>query len=312
MLYMLMVFISGFLFSRRLSIIAGFFGGIQYFLLYLVGKEYVDQIEAPGEIMQQSLVNPALYIFKTIFIMASGFTVGIYAGNVRTLIGRILDEQEEKINIDKIFGQYVSKEIKNKNLKEKLDVIGERKNVVVLFSDIRSFSNYSEMNDPEQVVKRLNEYFDRMVACIAKNEGIVNKFIGDSIMAVFGGLLEVQNPCDAALLAAIDMQKELHKLNKKWQKEGLPPFEHGVGLHYGEVLEGTIGSENRKEFTVIGNAVNTADRLERATKTMNHNVIVSLSVYKNLSNRAKKGAHDFGKISVKGINKPIHVYGFKP
>jgi len=181
--------------------------------------------------------------------------------------------------------------------------------VTVLFSDIRSFTTFSEGKDPQQVVTQLNEYFDKMVGCIMENGGTVDKFIGDAIMAVFGGLLDLENPCESAVRAAEQMRFELALLNQKWVNEGLPTLENGIGLHYGEVLEGTIGSKDRKQFTVMGDTVNTAARLEGTTKRRDSKVIISASVFDRLTAELKKLFKSLGSTKVKGKTKAIAIYG---
>ena len=188
-------------------------------------------------------------------------------------------------------------------------MLAERKSVVVLFSDLRSFSTFSENMEPELVVLQLNEYFEKMVQCIVENGGTIDKFIGDAIMAVFGGLLSLENPCQSAVKAADDMQRALALQNEEWQKRQITALQMGIGLHFGEVLEGTIGSKTRKEFTVIGDTVNTAARLESESKNHDSSLIVSESVYSQLDHAHKDAFVHLGEIQVKGKSQAIRVYG---
>ena len=132
--------------------------------------------------------------------------------------------------------------MREKLLRLTQDSVGERKTVVVLFSDIRSFTAWSEGVEPEQLVLQLNEYFDEMVAAITSRGGTVDKFIGDAVMAVFGGLLPLDDPAEAALDAALAMRGRLAALNVTRQQRGWATLDNGIGLHRGDVLQGTIGS----------------------------------------------------------------------
>ncbi len=309
LLFFFTVFLSGFLFNGRLSIITGIMAGAQYFFFYLLAKPHLETIRAADELVTQDLVSPEIYFFRALMIVAAGPVVAVLSENSKSLMQKMLNEQQEKQTIDNLFGQFVSTEVKDKIISEKKDIIGERKHVIVLFSDIRSFSTYSEGKDPEQIVQQLNEYFDKMVNCIMKHGGTVDKFIGDAIMAVFGGLLGLEKPCDSAFKAALDMRKELAELNKRWQAQGLPVFQNGVGLHYGEVLEGTIGSKDRKQFTVIGDTVNTAARLESATKQLKKNIVLSETVFEQLSDELSNDCESLGNIQVKGKSEQIMIFG---
>jgi adenylate cyclase len=131
----------------------------------------------------------------------------------------------------------------------------------VLFSDIRGFTALSETMPAADMATWLTEYFTEMVDCVFRNEGTLDKFIGDAVMAQWGAPLGTPEDPDKAMKAAIEMMEELGKLNAKWIGEGRPPLQIGVGINHGEAFAGNIGSEKRLEYTVIGDTVNTASRL---------------------------------------------------
>lgn len=162
---------------------------------------------------------------------------------------------------------------------------GVRRNITVLFSDLRGFTKMSETREPEELVDHLNEYFNVMVPAIQHQRGMVDKFIGDAIMAVWGSVpeMEAEDNCEQATLAAVEMQRTLAELNSKWKEKGFPELAQGIGLHYGEALTGNIGSENHLELTAMGDTVNLASRLESLTKQYGASVIVSSAVTKHLS-----------------------------
>ena len=136
----------------------------------------------------------------------------------------------------------------------------------MLFSDLRDFTTLTETMAPDELVSHLNAYFNRMVDAIAAQGGVVDKFIGDAVMATFGGVVPHSQPCDAAVAAAQQMHQALQELNLAWAVDGQPPLRMGIGIDYGDVLQGSLGSRARKQFTVIGDTVNTAARVEAETK----------------------------------------------
>jgi adenylate cyclase len=138
---------------------------------------------------------------------------------------------------------------------------GDKRSIAVLFSDIRGFTALSENMNPDEMATLLSEYFTEMVDCVFRHGGTLDKFMGDAVMAQWGAPIASPDDADHAMTAALDMMRELDELNKKWRTAGRPTLQIGIGLNYGEAFAGNIGSEKRLEFTVIGDAVNTASRL---------------------------------------------------
>jgi class 3 adenylate cyclase len=174
------------------------------------------------------------------------------------------------------FGAYVSAEIADAAISsEQLSLGGERHEVAVLFSDLRGFTKYAEHLPPEKLVTELNSYIDAMLPEIHKEGGVVDKYIGDSIMVVFGIPRPGTDDAARAIRAARGMQRALRKHNRDRHGLALPPLVQGIGVHFGPVVAGHIGTRERLQFTVIGDVVNLASRLESATK--DHNVAVLIS-----------------------------------
>ena len=164
-------------------------------------------------------------------------------------------------NFERFFTPQLAARIADSDVAVKLG--GEKRPVAVLFSDIRSFTALSESMKPEETAKLLTEYFTEMVECVFRHNGTLDKFIGDAIMAQWGAPLSDPDDVDRAMRAALDMMSALDTLNAKWEAEERPVLQIGVGLNYGEAFAGYIGSEQRLEYTVIGDCVNTASRLCR-------------------------------------------------
>jgi len=228
---------------------------------------------------------------------------------VRARVRNHLELKRSRDFLRRVFGQFVSSEVRDKIITEKNQLLGERKEIAVLFADIRQFTTHSERAAPDEIVLRLNAYFDRMVRCITREAGTVDKFIGDAVMATFGGLIEIESPCDAALRAAVAMRTELQELNRVWAAEGTDSFENGIGLHFGEVLQGTIGSSDRKEFTIIGDTVNITARLESLTKGYDEKVLCSAAFAGRLSADLASQLVDLGSVPVRGRDAEVGIFG---
>lgn len=194
-------------------------------------------------------------------------------------------EEREKLKVS--FSRYVSKAIMDQILSKEtsFNLKGERRKITVLFSDIRHFTKIAEQIPPEEVVLLLNEYFDTMLGVIFRNKGTLDKFIGDGIMVEFGAPLNDSQQELHAVKAALEMQSELKKLCKKWEKEGKPLFTMGIGIHTGYAIVGNIGSEKRMEYTAIGDTVNVAARLEQATKQFKEPILISQETHAGLADQ---------------------------
>lgn len=228
---------------------------------------------------------------------------------VRARVRNHLELKRSRDFMRHAFGQFVSAEVRDKIISAKNRLVGERKQVAVLFSDIRNFTAYSEQHEPERIVTQLNEYFECMVQCIAAEGGTVDKFFGDAVMAVFGGLIDLDNPCDHALRAAMAMRAALPGLNAGWAAAGHPAFDNGVGLHYGPVLQGTIGSSARKEFTIIGDTVNLTARLESLTKEYEESILCSADFGEMLSPELREHLVDLGRVPIRGRKTELGLRG---
>jgi adenylate cyclase len=175
---------------------------------------------------------------------------------------RMAEQMKNEEMVRANLARYLSPQIVEQIIKNDVQVNlgGDRKEVTVLFSDIRNFTSISESMKPEQLVEFLNEYFTEMARLIFENQGSLDKYIGDAIVAVFGSLIPLNNSAEAAITAAIEMMKEMVRLNEKWKERYGFNMEMGIGINTGEVFLGNIGSPERMEFTVIGDTVNTASR----------------------------------------------------
>lgn len=213
---------------------------------------------------------------------------------------------EERERMKDAFGRFVNKEIAEKALRGEIKLGGEKKICAVFFSDLRGFTAMSEKMKPEEVVEYLNRYFTLMVDCVEKTHGIVDKFIGDAVMATWGSVTSYGNDAENAINGALLMRKALIEFNKYNKEHNLPIAKFGCGINYGEVVSGQIGSEKRLEFTVIGDTVNLASRIEGLNKPFATDILISQDTYEKV-----KDIFDVVKmpaIKVKGKAEPQTIY----
>jgi adenylate cyclase len=190
----------------------------------------------------------------------------------------------ERERVKKVFGRYVTTQVAERVLRAQgeQDLGGETKRVTILFADIRNFTTMSEKMAPEQVVEFLNEYFSEMVDAVIEHDGVLDKFIGDGIMAVFGAMDDAKDAEKRAVLAGLRMKAKLAKLNGQREVEGKPPIHIGIGIHTDDVVVGNIGTKDRAEYTVIGDGVNTCSRVESANKELGTTLLITQSTQEQL------------------------------
>jgi adenylate cyclase len=208
----------------------------------------------------------------------------------------------------KSFQKYVPKGLVQKLIETGLDVQigGERKELVVLFTDIRNFTTIAERVDPNQLLMQICEYFEELSGIIIEEGGTIDKYIGDSIMAFWGAPIIEDDPCYKAARAAIKCQKKLDQLNQKWLAEGKVELITRVGIHAGEALVGNVGSSWRFNYTALGDSVNIASRLEKINKDYETRIIVSHAVYKKIKDRMQLRLIDY--VFVRGRIEGDHIY----
>jgi len=235
-------------------------------------------------------------------ILASA--VALFAGTAY----RYFVEDAEKRKVSRLFGRYVSRDVYKQLMAhpELAELGGGRREMSVLFSDLRGFTNITEKGNPEDLVQQLNEYFSRMVDIVFRNGGTVDKFVGDMVMALFGAPVDDVNHADAAVLTAVEMVRELRELNQRWVTEGRVQLDIGIGVNSGDMIAGNIGSAAIMSYTVIGDNVNLGARLESLNKEYRTRIIISEAA------RARLGKHHemrgLGGVVVKGKTRPVEIF----
>jgi adenylate cyclase len=197
------------------------------------------------------------------------------------LVFQYIKSTKEKFFIKKAFGRYIAPSLVEELVKDpkKLEYGGSLKNISVLFSDIVSFTSYTETHTPKETVEMLREYLTAMVEIIKDNKGTLDKFVGDEIVALFGAPVELENHAYWAAKAALEMRYKMKDLQEKWEKNNRDPFEIGIGINSGEVTVGNLGSEQIFDYTAIGDNMNAGARIEALTRNYKteNNILISES-----------------------------------
>jgi class 3 adenylate cyclase/HAMP domain-containing protein len=226
---------------------------------------------------------------------------------IKTHAFKAVVAQKREQRIRNIFQKYVPNEVIDEYFSRPDSMlVGDYRVLAVLFSDIRGFTALSEKMIPEIVVESLNRYFSVMVDAIMNRSGIVDKYIGDAIMAFFGAPVRHENDPLLAVKAGLDMLGALDKFNQQQVEQKLPRFQIGIGINYGVVTVGNIGSEQKMDYTIIGDMVNLASRLEQLTKTYGTPFIISEGVYRRV--REEVPCRLIDTVAVKGKQQGIKVY----
>lgn len=226
-------------------------------------------------------------------------------GLLASAFNEMADGLRERDRIRSIFGRYVSKDVAETLLKDSQGLAGENRDIAVLFADIRDFSKLSLQMTPEQIVSMLNDYFSRMTAVIQTFGGSVDKFIGDGVLALFGAPAKLDNPAEKALRAAVRMRDSVTVFNAERKMKDLPQIQIGICVAYGPAVVGTVGSEDRAEYTAIGPTVNLASRLEGLNKRLGTTIIVSRETRDKLGPAFTFKEH--GEHQVRGWATPVAV-----
>jgi len=252
-------------------------------------------------------------------VSSQPFTLALAVCGIAGMTGRFVVQLQESRKLQRFLVRYTSPEFVNEMMADRAGLYttlgGVERKVTVFFSDVRGFTSMSENMTPAQVVGQLNEYLSRMVACVFQNRGMVDKFIGDAVMGLWGSTRFIPTPegykHDAlnAVSAAVSMRTALDELNAGWRTRGVGELKFGMGIHQGEVIVGNIGSEapyEKMDLTVIGDAVNLASRLESITKQYGVDLIVSEAVYQHVKDEFLCRSADL--VAVKGKVKPVEIF----
>jgi class 3 adenylate cyclase len=284
-----------------------------FFAMYFFAMQIASMFS-----FRKNIIVPVNKLIERMKLVAKGDfkckTSVLYVDEIGQLKGHfnsMLDGLAEREKIKDTFGRFMSVEIAEKLLKEKkVNLMGEEIEATILFSDIRDFTPLSEKLSAAELVDFLNLYFSHVVKPIHAHGGVVNKFIGDAVMAVFAPIFGNAGHEEAAVRAALEMKRALAEFNAL---EKYPAVKAGIGIHRGRLVAGNIGTEERMEYTFIGDNVNIASRIETETKNLQTDILMSEDVVNNIKKENFKG-FDFvklGPVVMKGKSVPLSLYGIK-
>jgi adenylate cyclase len=249
--------------------------------------------------------EPDLYYHaaRSLIVLICGMLAGAVGMQLRRQFEASIQAATARDRITNLFGQHVSPQVVERLMAEGAGTDSEIRSVAVMFVDFRSFTAGARSRSPQQVVDRLDGAFAVLVEILDRHGGIVNKFLGDGFLALFGAPLEAPDAAHRAVAAAREMLVANERINSatSW------PLRMGIGVHFGDVVAGNIGSPRRKEYTVIGDAVNFAARLEALNKELNSQFLISSAVREALGEAAQDAVHR-GEVPIRGYEKPVPVW----
>ena len=255
-------------------------------------------------------ISLALVRSSQIVMPLASVVIALWAALVVRGVVDALESVVERTRLKRSFAGQVSPAVMKEMLGGSLSpgLGGQLADICVLFSDVRGFTTLTEHMPPQVVTTVLQRYFDRMVHAVHRYDGTVDKFIGDGMMVLFGAPRKSQDPCGDAVQCALAMMAELDALNVEFEREGLPTLTIGIGINYGTVTVGNIGSSERHNYSAIGDAVNVAARVEGLTKDLGRKIIITESVVDRIGERFH--FEPLGTHKVKG-HSPVDVWGIR-
>jgi adenylate cyclase len=299
LLYPLFVGMTVLYLDRWVSLFAGAVAALQFGWVawyYLHGH--------PIEPGTELLAEPSAYVIKSALVFASGLVAGFLAAELKKQLVHAVHHAEERDHAVSVFGQHVSPEIAERLLRQKIEITGEEREACVMFLDIRDFSKLASGKSPAEVMTYLNLLFGEFIDIVNAHRGIVNKFLGDGFMAVFGAPVEDMDKCSHGVDAAREIISCLQEMNARGD---IPPTRVGIGLHVGRLVTGNVGTSTRKEYTLIGETVNVASRIEEATKQFDASLLVSGNVLERASGMGAD-IQDLGLVELKGQRQAVRLY----
>jgi adenylate cyclase len=248
----------------------------------------------------------AFWLFAGLYLWLdlTAVQLALVSGYGTTVVVNYIREQREKRRLSRFFSPDVIKEILKTQSESSL--LGSRRRVTILFSDIRGFTSLSEKLSPEEVVEMLRDYLTTMTEVVFKYGGTVDKYIGDAIMALYGAPFDQPNHAEQAVRTALEFQDQVKILSERWEAKCGVRLRNGVGINTGDAVVGTIGSQQRLEYTAIGDTVNLASRLESLTKDFLSPIVISQTTYEEVKHLFY--SRYLGEVKVKGKEIPVKIY----
>lgn len=300
--YFLFILLSTLRLDVRLSLFTGLVAAVEYLMLALYA---ISRVPEPSGVAPMFL-SANFYAGQAAILFSGGALAGLVAWQIRQRTQRAFETARERDQILKVFGQMASPAIVEQLLHEHAGkMTSQRRQVSILFLDIRGFTAFSEMQQPEAVVEYLNTLFEPLVEIVSRHHGIIHQFLGDGFLAVFGAPISHGNDSLHATRAALEI---VRYVQAKSRAGHIPPTRIGIGLHAGEALTGMIGSAIHKEYKVTGDVVNVAARLEQLNKRFGSQLLVSDVVWEGTAQDLREEGIDLGWVALEGRAQPVRVH----
>lgn len=297
MAYFLFIALSTLRMTASLSIFTGCVAALEYAAL---GYHYLG-------VEPDTYVTSSWPIFaKAGVLLIAGVVCGFVGTQIRRRLVASLASLTERNRVVGMFGQYVSPAVVDELLTKPVDGAGEVRNVTIMFLDIRGFTAFAERRSPQEVVEYLNILFDSMITLVNANHGIINKFLGDGFMACFGAPLSDGRDTHNAVRAAVDIAEKVARMSADGT---IAPTRIGIGLHAGAAVTGSVGSDQRREYTIIGDTVNLASRVEQLTKQYGAELLVTDAVWQVVKD--DYSARPLDAVTVRGRAEPVAIYALR-
>ena len=297
--YALFIVLSTLRLNFSLCVFTGAVAAIEYWLI-----SWIFIASTPHESVEPILLGAPPHILKGFLFLLMGVAAGLVTTQIKTRILSSFETIQERNRISRTFGEYVSPVVMDKLLTLKPDYRSEKREVCVMFLDIRNFTSFAEKTAPEDVVAYLESLFEFMIEIVNRHHGVINKFLGDGFMAVFGAPISEGGDCFNGVAAAKEI---LARVDEEVALGHVAPTKVGIGLHAGEAVTGSIGSSLRREYTVIGDVVNLASRIEKLNKVFGSQLLISEDVWQTLE-RDSADAIPMGEVKVQGREEAIQIY----
>ena len=283
---------------RSLSLYTGALAAVLYLALYLVVRDGIE----PELLAALPSLETWNIVQRSCFFMFAGFVAYLLCALMRRSVIELVASVRQTLLVERTLGRHVSREVADVLVGAGGESPGEERDISVLFVDIRAFTTFSEASDPARVVELLNDYFTVAGRAVEAHGGIVNKFTGDGLMALFGAPAAHDDHARRAVAAALDTLDGLDEL-ARW---GPNRPRVGIGVHSGRAVVGTVGTDTRAEYTAIGDAVNLAARIEQLTKQFGADLLVSGATAAQLGDEVALDRVD--EVAVRGRREPIEVF----
>lgn len=297
MVYFLFIVLSTLHLNFWMSVATGAIAFAEYFLVSFYITHHLPAAQLSSPIASQFLL-----VGRSLLLLLSGFAAGFVAMEIRRRINATFKVTSERSKIREVLGQQVSHAVVDRIINEGIMKQHERRMVCVMFLDIRDFTPFASDKEPEEVMNYQNKLFGIAIESVSKYDGIINQFLGDGFMATFGAPISYGNDCQNAVDAALEI---LEETQKACDGGFIPPTRLGIGIHYGEAITGNIGTELRRQYSIVGNVVIQASRIEQLNKEFKSQLLVSREVFGQIDHVS---GESLGQVNLKGESLPLEIF----